>query len=61
MKIQFGVDDQASVEAPKPGLQRARAWLPSFNDLLKTAEQLGLVKLEGKSRNFTVRSVRRNQ
>src|SRR4030095_10911952 len=44
-----------------PGFnERAHGFL-SFNDLLKTAEQLGLVKLEGKSRNFTVRSVRRNQ
>lgn len=44
-----------------PGFnERAHGFL-SFNDLLKTAEQFGLVKLEGKSRNFTVRSVRRNQ
>ena len=44
-----------------PGFnERAHGFL-SFNDLLKTAEKSGLVKLEGKSRNFTVRSVRRDQ
>ena len=44
-----------------PGFNERAHGFPSFNDLLKTAEKLGLVKLEGKSRNFTVRSVRRNQ
>jgi uncharacterized protein (TIGR00288 family) len=44
-----------------PGFnERAHGFL-SFNDLLKTAEKLGLLKLEGTSRNFTVRSVRREQ
>ncbi|HEY5813291.1 MAG TPA: NYN domain-containing protein [Terrimicrobiaceae bacterium] len=44
-----------------PGFnERAHGFL-SFNDLLKTAEQLGLLKLEveGKSRNFNVRSIPR--
>jgi uncharacterized protein (TIGR00288 family) len=44
-----------------PGFNERAHGFPSFNDLLKTAEKLGLVKLEGKSRNFTVRSVRRDQ
>jgi uncharacterized protein (TIGR00288 family) len=42
-----------------PGFnERAHGFL-SFNDLLKTAEKIGLLKLEtdGKSQNFTVRSV----
>jgi uncharacterized protein (TIGR00288 family) len=44
-----------------PGFnERAHGFL-SFNDLLKTAEKLGLLKLEtdGKSQNFSVRSVPR--
>jgi uncharacterized protein (TIGR00288 family) len=44
-----------------PGFNERAHGFPSFNDLLKTAEKSGLVKLEGKSRNFTVRSVRRDQ
>jgi uncharacterized protein (TIGR00288 family) len=44
-----------------PGFNERAHGFPSFNDLLKTAEKLGLVKLEGKSRNFAVRSVRRDQ
>ncbi|MGA7394041.1 MAG: NYN domain-containing protein [Terrimicrobiaceae bacterium] len=42
-----------------PGFNERAHGFQSFNDLLKTAEKLGLVKLEtdGKSRNFTVRSV----
>ena len=43
-----------------PGFNERAHGFPSFNDLLKTAEKLGLVQLEGKSRNFTVRSVRRD-
>ena len=44
-----------------PGFNERAHGFPSFNDLLKTAEKLGLVQLEGNSRNFTVRSVRRDQ
>ena len=42
-----------------PGFNERAHGFQSFNDLLKTAEKLGLVKLEtdGKSQNFTVRSV----
>ena len=43
-----------------PGFNERAHGFASFNDLLKTAEKLGLVQLEGKSRNFTVRSVRRD-
>ncbi len=46
-----------------PGFnERAHGFL-SFNDLLTAAEKLGLVKLEtdGKSRNFAVRLLRREQ
>jgi uncharacterized protein (TIGR00288 family) len=42
-----------------PGFNERAHGFQSFNDLLKTAEKVGLVKLEtdGKSQNFTVRSV----
>jgi uncharacterized protein (TIGR00288 family) len=42
-----------------PGFNERAHGFQSFNDLLKTAEKLGLVTLEteGKSQNFTVRSV----
>ena len=42
-----------------PGFNERAHGFQSFNDLLKTAEKLGLLKLEteGKSQNFTVRSV----
>jgi uncharacterized protein (TIGR00288 family) len=41
-----------------PGFNERAHGFQSFNDLLKTAEKLGLVKLEteGKSQNFSVRS-----
>jgi hypothetical protein len=44
-----------------PGFNERAHGFVSFNDLLKAAEKLGLLKLEGdgKSRNFAVRSVRR--
>jgi uncharacterized protein (TIGR00288 family) len=44
-----------------PGFNERAHGFSSFNDLLKTAEKLGLLKLEteGKSRNFSVRSVQR--
>ena len=43
-----------------PGFNERAHGFQSFNDLLRTAEKLGLVKLEpdGKSRNFTVRSAK---
>jgi uncharacterized protein (TIGR00288 family) len=43
-----------------PGFNERAHGFQSFNDLLKTAEKLGLLKLEtdGKSQNFTVRSVK---
>jgi uncharacterized protein (TIGR00288 family) len=43
-----------------PGFNERAHGFQSFNDLLKTAEKLGLLKLEtdGKSQNFTVRLVR---
>jgi uncharacterized LabA/DUF88 family protein len=42
-----------------PGFNERAHGFQSFNDLLKTAEKVGLLKLEtdGKSQNFTVRSV----
>jgi uncharacterized protein (TIGR00288 family) len=42
-----------------PGFNERAHGFQSFNDLLKSAEKLGLLKLEteGKSRNFSVRSV----
>lgn len=46
-----------------PGFNERAHGFASFNDLLRAAEKLGLVKLEtdGKSRNFSVRSVQRDQ
>ena len=43
-----------------PGFNERAHGFQSFNDLLRTAEKLGLVTLEpdGKSRNFTVRSAK---
>jgi uncharacterized protein (TIGR00288 family) len=43
-----------------PGFNERAHGFQSFNDLLKTAEKLGLLKLEadGKSQNFSVRSVK---
>jgi uncharacterized protein (TIGR00288 family) len=43
-----------------PGFNERAHGFQSFNDLLKTAEKLGLLKLEAdaKSQNFTVRSVK---
>jgi uncharacterized protein (TIGR00288 family) len=43
-----------------PGFNERAHGFQSFNDLLRTAEKLGLVKLEadGKSRNLTVRSAK---
>jgi uncharacterized protein (TIGR00288 family) len=46
-----------------PGFNERAHGFASFNDLLRAAEKLGLLKLEtdGKSRNLSVRSVQRDQ
>lgn len=48
-----------AIKRRNPGFSERAHGFQSFNDLLKSAEKLNLIKLEteGKSRNFTVRSV----
>jgi uncharacterized protein (TIGR00288 family) len=49
-----------AIKRRNPGFNERAHGFQSFNDLLRTAEKLGLVKLEadGKSRNLTVRSAK---